>query len=176
MGIITDVVKRYVPYSYVKMIGSTGSTDYYSLDQLQALADIAQYRLFSTIVGVTQEAASYSVPQRELIGIITTLEFIPGAVEYWGQQLDSESLTGSNENVSYRDPRKDLWLVYDHLVLLAEELAADLGIVINASRAYVPKISYGDGGRGILITPEPRDFGKPYDNSVWATDPINWGA
>ena len=156
MGAVTNVVKRYVPASYLAMVGTTNS--YYSLSDLQATADFIQTRLFSTVVGATAEASAYDIEQRELLGMLTTLQFIPAAVEYWGDQLQSESTTGTHEVVTWFDRRDQLWKLFEKLAKEADQLAIDVGISITNTRAFVPQVSYGDNGRHILRTEDPHCF------------------
>lgn len=167
MGALTDIVKRYVPATYKAMIGASGVTDYYSVTELQALADFVQLKLFSTIAGTMAEISVYNGLQKEFLGIVTTLQFIPVAVEYWGDQLIQETVGGgagsTQGSVTYLDRREELWKIFDKLEKEAEELAVLVGIPINAARSVVPRVSYGDNGRGILVTPDPQDFGPAFD-------------
>jgi hypothetical protein len=159
MGAVTDVVKRYIPASYRAMVGTTNS--YYSLSDLQDLADFVQYRLFSTVVGATNEATQYDLEHRELLGMLTAMQFIPAAIDYWSDQIQSESTTGTHEVVSYFDKRDSLWKLFAQIQKDAQLLAIDLGVSIQQARAVIPKISYGDNGRGVLITTDPAIFPRP---------------
>lgn len=159
MGAITDVVRRYVPSTYVAMIGG-GETDFYSIDQLQDLADYVQARLFSTVPGASNEADLWDVKQRELLGMLTTLQFIPVAVEFWGEQMSSETTTGTNETVTWRDRRPDLWKIFAQLQIDANQLAIDIGLPFSQTKAVIPQVSYADGGRRILKTTDPDRFPK----------------
>lgn len=167
MGVVTDVVKRYVPASYRAIVGNT---DYdFSINDLQSMADFIQFRTFATIVGATQEGV-YGIEQKELLGLLTTLWFIPTAIEYWGDQLESESLTGTNEVISYYDRRDSLWKLFTALQNEATQLAIDIGVNINPAKAYIPKVSYGDNGRHILRTPDPLLFppqGAGFNSNRW---------
>jgi len=156
MGAITAIVKRYVPASYRALISVTNN--YYSATELQGLADSVQFRLFTTIAGVTNEASVYTSKEIDLLGTITTMQFIPAAIDYWGDALASESTTGTHENVSYFDRRPELWKIYELLAAQAEDLADDLGVNITTAKTMLPRVSYGDNGRGILLTPDPQDF------------------
>jgi hypothetical protein len=172
MGIITDSVKRYVPASYHALVGITNSYDY-TLDDLQTLAEFVQFRFYGTIAGITAESSVWNPLQSEFLGVVTTLEFIPAAVDYWGDQLASESTSPTSESVSYFDRRADLWKVYDKLVIKAGQLGTELGISTTKIRGSVPSVSYGDNGRGVLLTPDPQDFPPAFvpNNS---TDYISW--
>lgn len=156
MGGITDVVRRYVPASYRALVGTTNT--YYQSSDLQALADFVQFRIYSTVAGATLEASVYDLEQMELLGMLTTLQFIPAAVDYWGDSLESESTTGTHEVVTYFDRRQGLWKLFDKLTADAADLAQDLGVSIKAARSVVPLISYGDNGKQILNTPDPYCF------------------
>lgn len=156
MGTVTGIVKQYVPASYAAMIGATNS--YYGQDELQSLADYIKYRLFSTVVIEASEAAAYDIRQQRLLGILTTLQFIPAAIDYWSDQLAAVSTNPTSENSTYFDHRPDLWKIFDHLTEEAKVLGTDLGLNIYAARGVVPKVSYGDNGRHILITEDPECF------------------
>lgn len=165
MGAVTDIVRRYVPASYRAMIGVTNS--YYTISDLQALADFVQFRTFSTVVGSTLEASLYDLEHQTLLGMLTTLQFIPAAVDFWSDQLQTESTTGTNEVISYFDRRGDLWKLFDRLKEDSTQLAIELGAPINVARGVIPRVSYGDGGRGILVTPDPEKF--PKQSRRWFT-------
>lgn len=174
MGAVTDVVRRYVPASYLAL-ASVSNSYFGGPSELQVLADYVKFRIFSTVVDSPQEAVVYNRTQVQLLGVLTTLQFIPPAVEYWGTQLASESTSGPDENVTYRDPRPELWNIFDKLVAEASDLGSDLGIGILGIKGVVPKISYGDNGRDILMTPDPLDFGPEYD-PLTVSDFLPWGA
>lgn len=156
MGAVADIVRRYVPVSYRALVSVTNN--YYQPNDLQELSEVIQYRLFSTVVGATQEASSYTRSELDLIGTLTTLQFIPAAVDYWGEHLASQSTSGTQENVSYFDHRPDLWKVYEILAAHAEELSEETGVNIKKVKAILPRVSYGDNGRGILVTEDPERF------------------
>lgn len=156
-GAVTDVVKRYVPASYRALVGATNSYDF-NISQLQAMADYVQYRLFATVPGSSNEAVVWNYNELELLGIMTTIQFIPAAIDYWGNALQSQGTSGTSEDNVYFDRRPDLWKVYDRLVKQAEELSGVIGVNITVVKAVVPKVSYGDNGRGILVTEDPSDW------------------
>lgn len=172
MGAVTDIVKRYVPASYRALVGATNSYDF-SITELQGMADFVQYKLFSTVPGSANEATVWNPNELELNGVMTTLQFIPAAIDYWGNVLASESTTGTNENVAYFDRRPDLWKIYEVLTRRASELSSVVGVNINTIRAVVPKVSYGDNGRGILLSPDPMDYPPEYE-TVAPDDMIPW--
>lgn len=172
MGAITDVVRRYVPASY-KELASVSNAYFGGVTELQALADFVKFRLFSTNVAAASEATVYNLEQIQLLGMLTTLQFIPPAVDYWSVQLASESLQDPSESRSYRDPRPELWNIFERLTAEASALGTDIGISVNRAKGVIPKISYGDNGRGILLTPDPTDFDPEYDEPLIG-DAIPW--
>ena len=165
MGSITDIVKAIIPASYRAMIGSTG-TDYYTQPMLQETVNYVKYRLFSTsnptyaFTTEAGEATVYDAVLRRYIGKLTTLQFIPAAIDFWGDQLVSESTQMPVEQVTYQ--RADLWKMYE--ALLAEvqsefdDLAPLYGFKIYNVQGMLPRVSYGDNGRGVLVTPDPNEF------------------
>lgn len=156
MGKITDVVQRHVPASYRAMCGVTNT--YYSLAALQDLSDYVQFRLYNTVVGESNEATTYNPKEQELLGVLTTLNFIPAAVDYWGDQLASQTASGVNESQAYFDRRPDLWKIFAQLQVEAAELSQELGVFSKV--ANLPGVSYGDNGRGVLITQDPQNWPK----------------
>jgi len=174
VGAVTNIVKNYVPASYKALIGATNS--YYSQEDLQQLNEYAQFRVFSTVVTEASEAAVYNIEERQLLGILTTLQFIPAAIDFWSDALISESAdsASSTKSVGYLDHRPDLWKIFDRLALEAQELAIDLGVNIGAAKAFIPKVSYGDNGREILVTSDPQDFGSAFDPPGKLNSYINW--
>ena len=164
MGAITNIVKQYVPASYAALVGATNT--YYSLEELQGLADFVKFRLYNTVVATLSEAAVYNPKELRLLGILTTLQFIPAAVDFWGDSLSSTTTTGTSESNAYFDHRTDLWKIFDRLTTEAQALSEDIGVNIYAARGVVPKVSYGDNGREILITGDPQEFPPAWDNSL----------
>ncbi len=158
MGSITDVVRKHVPASYRAMCLLTN--EYYSLSLLQDLADFVQYRLYTTIAAEGDEGTVYNPKQRELLGILTALQFIPAAIDYWGDQLSSQTASGVNESQAYFDRREGLWKIFDQLTEVAAELSSELGV--SSKVAHLPAVSYGDNGRDILVTGDPADFPRSH--------------
>ena len=165
MGAVTDVVRRYVPASY-KELASVSNAYFGGVTELQSLADFVKFRLFSTSVSASAESTVYDLQQIQLLGMLTTLQFIPPAVDYWSTQLASESLTDPAENRSYRDPRPELWNIFERVAAAANALGTDIGISVNRAKGVIPKISYGDNGRGVLLTPDPTDWPMEYDSPL----------
>lgn len=174
MGAVTNITKMLVPASYRAMIGASNS--YYQQSDLQALNEYVQTRVFSTVAIEASEAFVYSIKERQLLGYLTTLQFIPAAIDFWGDALTSESAqsASSTKSVGYFDHRSDLWKIFDRLTLEAQELATDLGVNVNAARAFIPKVSYGDNGREILVTSNPQDFEPAFDTKT-SDSSILWG-
>src|SRR3970040_2405407 len=166
MGAIANIVQQYVPASYAALISATNA--YYGPEQLQSLADFTKFRLYNTVVAEASEASIYNITEQRLLGVLTTLQFIPAAIDFWGDQLSSESAgsIGQEKNVGYFDHRPDLWKVFDRLSVTAQELSTELGINLNIARAVIPKVSYGDNGREILLTSDPQDFEAAFDEKA----------
>jgi len=168
VGAIANIVKQYVPASYAALVGATNS--YYSPEDLQSLVDFVKFRLYNTVVAEASEAVVYDPKEQRLLGVLTTLQFIPAAIDFWGDALASTATTGTNESDSFFDHRPDLWKIFDRLSSEAQALGVDVGINIYAARGVVPKVSYGDNGRNILVTSDPQDFPPAFDNSLSTTD------
>jgi len=172
MGVITDIVRQTVPASYRALVGNTIYD--YSNSDLQSIAEGVQYRLYATVAGVTQESSTWTPNQIELLGVITTMQFIPAAIDYWGDQLASQNTSGTNEDVAYFDRRPDLWKVWEKLAQRAAELAEEEQINLVKLKAILPRVSYGDNGRGILVTPDPELFPLQQADQLLGGTSILW--
>lgn len=178
MGAITDTVRRYVPATYRAMVEVTSpSARYFTTSDLQALADYVKFRLFSTVVNEGAEATLYNPMLRQFLGKLTTIQFIPAAIDYWDSQLASKTTTGTSEVLSFRDHREGLITLLEELTRQVEEefieLAPEYGFTIT-KRTLIPKVSYGDNGRGILRTPDPATFPRLQEREYDALDWLPW--
>lgn len=157
MGAVVDVVRRYVPSTYRALVeGTAGNAALFSTTDLQALADYVQYKLFSTVAGSSSEATVYNPVVLQFLGKLTTLQFIPAAVDYWDATLESKTTTGTDEVIDYRDHSEDLWRIFEELAAQVKDDFVEIGIALKPS--LVPQVSYGDNGRGILKTLDPHEF------------------
>lgn len=163
MGVVTDVVKRKVPASYAALVGATNNSYGYGVTDLYQISQLQQFKLFGTYTTVDNESTVYTPIEVELLGVLTTMSFIPAAVDFWGDQIISQNLTGTRESNAYLDRRQELWSIYDKLVAEAAELANSAGVAIKT--AIIPNVSYGDNGRNILTTLDPACFPPIFDTS-----------
>jgi hypothetical protein len=157
MGAITEAVRRHIPATYRAMIGPSEQTDYYSLADLQALADYVQQRLFATVAGITNEATVFDIRHVEFLGKVTTLRFIPAAIDYWMDQSETVQTHGPEETINFPARIAHLREVFQRL---SADVADEWNDVLGVAGAHnsVPDVSYGDNGRGVLITPDPAEF------------------
>jgi hypothetical protein len=148
------------------MIEATQTSHYYGATELQHVADYVKFRLLGTSVAEATEAVAYDVLLTTFLGQLTTIQFIPAAVDFWGDQMTSEVTHGTNETISYPERRDQLWKIFDDLraqvAIEFDELAEDYGFIIRGSGSVLPTVSYGDNGRGILVTQDPQEFGIAY--------------
>lgn len=146
----------------------------FTSNDLQALSEYVQFRLFATVVNEGDEATVYDPVLRHFLGKLTTIQFIPAAVDFWNSQLDSA--VTPNETRQYRNPTDDLWELMEQLVDEVKVEYGDLGAEYGFKlygKGLLPNVSYGDNGKEILITPDPQLFPPAYGPLVTA-DPIPW--
>jgi len=160
MGALTEVVRRYVPASYRAMIGPSEASSYYSLSDLQAIVVYVQERLFATHADMTAEAAVWSPLQLEFIGKVATVKFIPAAIDYWMDQQEQVTTTGTNETETFANRLSHLREVQKELL---EDIAQEAPYVLPQYLASTEvKVSYYDDDLQILITPDPQQFQRAY--------------
>lgn len=178
MGALTDAVKRTVPASYRAMIGpSDVSSSYYSKAQLQQLADYVQFRLLATVAGATLEGTNYDLVLQDFMGRVTTLKFIPAAIDYWMDQYEQQTTTGTNEVVQFAARLAHLREVQEDLAASVADdwmmLAPVYGFVIYGMGGLTPGVSYGDNGRELLLTPDPQEW-PAHDSTSETASPWEW--
>lgn len=169
MGAITNVVKRYVPASYKAMVTRASQDDTgYTIEELQALADYVQFKFLATIAGSTSEASTYDPLILEWLGKVTTVKFLPAAIDYWMDQQEQIQTTGTNESESFAARLSHLRELYVELSRdVAEEYEDLIGLYpFRGKRGHLPLVSYDDGGRGILRTPDPQCEPQPGDRTL----------
>lgn len=176
MGVVTNAVRRYVPATYNAMLIAPSDNRLFATSDLQALADYVKYRLFGTSVTESDESVFFNPYESQFLGKLTTLQFIPAAVDYWDSQLSSIVATGTGEVANFRDHRDGLLKLWDILTKEVIKDAAILGFSLKRV-GLVPAISYGDDGKGVLITPDPQTFPKQWSTQrswfsslPWAVD------
>lgn len=179
MGAITDVVKRTVPASYRAMVGPSDiSSSYYSKAQLQSLVDYVQFKLLATVAGATLEATVYDLVLLEFLGKVTTIKFIPAAIDFWMDQYEQQTTTGTNEHVQFAARLAHLREIQQELssTIDAEwgQLAPIYGFVIRGQRGMKPDVSYGDNGRGLLLTPDPQEWPAQDSTDSSTASPWEW--
>jgi hypothetical protein len=154
------------------MIGPSELTSYYSLDDLQALVEYVQIKLFATKADLTAEASVWTPLQLEFIGKVATVKWIPAAIDYWMDQQEQVTLTGTNENESFAARLAHLREVQREL---AEDIAAEAPWVLPGTLASTePAVSYYDNGRGILNTPDPRRFKRQPGDHRYNASLASW--
>ena len=173
MGVITESVRRIVPATYNAMLIAPSDNRLFATNDLQALADYVKYRLFSTIITEGDEAVLFNPPEAQFLGKLTTLQFIPAAIDYWDSQLSSIVATGTGEVANFRDHLNGLVKIWERLSQEVIKDAAILGYSLKKA-GLVPGISYGDNGRGILITPDPQSFPKQWEETRNWLDALPW--
>lgn len=174
MGAVTQAVKRYLPATYNEMIVvPTDTSRLFATTDLQALADYVKYRLFATVVTESDESIVFNPAQSQFLGKLTTLQFIPAAVDFWDSRLASLVSTGTNEEVQYRDHRDGLLKLWEILSKEVKQDAQLFGYQLSRS-GLLPAVSYGDNGRGILITPDPMDFPPLDEPQIPWIDLVPW--
>lgn len=173
MGVITEAVRRYVPATYNAMLIAPSDNRLFATNDLQSLADYVKYRLFSTVISEGDEAVLFNPQEAQFLGKLTTLQFIPAAIDYWDSQLSSIVATGTGEVANFRDHLAGLVKIWERLSKEVLQEAFILGFTLKRA-GLIPAISYGDNGRKILLTPDPQSFPKQYEETRSWLDALPW--
>lgn len=173
MGAVAENVRRIVPATYNAMLIAPSENRLFATSDLQALADYVKYRLFTTVVASDDEDLYYNSAETLFLGKLTTLQFIPAAIDYWDSQLASIVATGTGEVANFRDHLAGLARIWDKL---SQEVLLDAKILgFSLKKAgLLPGVSYGDNGRGTFITPDPQTFPKQWATTRNWLDELPW--
>jgi hypothetical protein len=156
-GAFYEYAKSYLPVTWKHLEEEQGD------DTLQNRVEIIKLRVFGQEIAVEDEA-DYDIRVQDYIGKLVALSVIPSAIDYWMNQHQSLSATGTNENVSYPDRIEALEKLREKL---AAEVAADQEIIeaIIGIPAFVPlNATPGvSGGKDEgFTTPLPQEHIKDY--------------
>ena len=164
-GAIASAARSYIPATWdgLSLAANLGDAG------LQRVVDLAQFRLFGSVVANAGQSGAYNPIQVDYLGKMVAYGLIPGGIDYWGDQLLSEQIRGTEEAAVYADRRTGLYKVQARL---AGELVSDLPGVTGAiikKRAGVASTS-GPG----FVTQDPGLF--PAIDScfgTWPPDPFS---
>jgi hypothetical protein len=136
---------------------------------LRNRVDYIKYKLFSTVVTPAAEASVYNPLLQDYVSKEVALQIIPAGIDYWMNQHTTRSSHGTQEAVSYPDrinalERLQEWLLNEVRTLRPE--FTDTFTVRRRGRG--PKVSNDDD----LITPNPQEFGEPFDEGL--PDNLPW--
>lgn len=135
---------------------------------LQQAVDLAQFRLFATVATNSAQTSAYNPLQKSYLARMIAYQLIPAGIDYWGDQLLSEQIRGTEESAVYADRRTGLYKI---AIRLSAELAKDLVEITGLiQKRRTPGVGVSPGG---FVTQDPQDFATidPLSTS-WPLDPF----
>lgn len=167
-GAIAERVRAFIPSTYKSLSDDVNFGDI----RLQQSIDLVKYKLFATNVDPSIENTTYNPMIQDFIAKITTVKIIPSAVDYYKDQHQTYTTTGTNEVVSFPDRIRALWDLRDRLVAEIAEDKPDIEGMIDIvlrKKGGIPKVDTVDE----LLTSNPQDFGRAFRSldSDWGTLP-----
>lgn len=156
-GAFYEFTKSHFPSSWSHLENALGD------DVIQREIEVVKKTVFGTDVTVAEES-NYDIRIQAYIGKLSAIQIIPRAIEYWMNQHQSLSATGTNENVSFPDRVDALWKLYERLLREVardkEEIEVVIGIPTLKPLTGVPGVSGGtDEG---FTTPLAQDYLPDY--------------
>jgi hypothetical protein len=138
---------------------------------LQNRIDYVKYKLFATIVTPAAEATVYNPLLLDYAAKEVALQIIPAGIEYWMTQPESINTTGTSESAGYPDRIDALKRLQEWLLAEVRELRPLFPDTFTVRRkGRFPGVSNNDQG---VITPNPSEFGEPFDEGIPKNLP--WG-
>jgi len=169
LGALADRVRGNIPDSYEALI----SASYYGETLIQQHIDDVKFYLFATVPATSDEATVYDRYVLRYVGKVCTLEIIPSAIDYWMNQVTSETATGTDEQISFPDRISALEKTYAKLAaeIKAEKTEFDewVGTTVRLSGTYPVTDTSSDD----MVTSDPAEFPKEFItlndiNSPWS--------
>jgi len=163
LGAIADRVRGYIPQTYQALANAS----YYGETLIQQHIDDVKFKLFATSVDYGLEATVYDRYVLRYVGKVCAVDIIPSAIDFWMDQLQSETLTGTDEQIAYPDRINALEKTYAKLTaeLDAEREEFESWVTPTIRLSGVSPLV--DTSNDDEVTSDPADFVKEYgDNSL----------
>lgn len=137
---------------------------------LNTRVNYIKYKLFNTVVDPELEMATYNPFVVDYAAKCVALQIIPAAIEYWMNQQETVTTTGTFEMVTYPDRIRALKDLQDWLTAEVRAIEGELppGTITPRKSGRGPKIANGYD----LITPNPQTWPKQKHDHL--REPIPW--
>jgi len=157
-GAIAERVKAIMPSTYKSLESDVNFGDI----RLQQKIDLVKFKLFATNIAASLEESTYNPMIQEWIAKISAIKIIPSAIDYYKDQHQTVTTTGTSETASYPDRLKALWDLRDKLVFEVEEERPEIMAMVTITvrkKGTFPKV---DTSADDLLTTDPKDFWKQF--------------
>jgi hypothetical protein len=164
-GPVADRVRGLIPVTWDALSRDPRVGD----GPLQAAINLAKETVTGTVVPSTQEQ-NYPLIAIDYIAKVAVIEIIPGGIDFWMNQAQSVSASGTNENLSYTDRASRLDQQRQELLEETRtkytEVAKLIGYWLDNGRA-VPQMSSANINP-FHLTPSPEEFPRPYKQTQYS--------
>lgn len=169
VGEVFNRVRGHIPNSMTAL----SQDGRYGDIRIQQKIDVVKWKLFHTAIDPVFEATSYNPLVLDYLGKRATLEIIPAAVDYWTDNPETVTSTGTDEIVSYPDRIDALWKIYDRLTIEVDKLEPEVIPYIPLSVTRRARAAV-DTRKEDMVTSDPENWGKAFGDP-WSVNPIPWG-
>lgn len=164
-GAVADRAKGIIPITWDALASDNRVGD----GLLQGAIDVAKAATAGLVVAPTAEQ-NYPVIVVDQIAKLAVIEICNAGIDYWMNQSQSVSATGTNENISYVDRAAQLADLRKALVLETRERVSEIAKLVGF---------YQDNGRAVPLmssatinpfhlTPSPEEFPRPYKQTQYS--------
>lgn len=164
-GVIADRVRGLIPITWDALTKDARVGDV----PLQAAIDLAKETVTGQVVAENLEG-NYPFIVVDFIAKLAVIEIARTGSDFWMNQAQSISATGTNENLSYVDRANVLQELRKELVLETREkqweISKMVGYWIDNGRA-VPQLSSANINP-FHLTPSPEEFPRPYRQTQYS--------
>lgn len=157
-GEISDQARQLMPITWDELSKDARYGD----RMLQTRINYVKYKLFATIVDPLEEVTSYNPLLLDFVAKNVALQIIPAGIDYWMNQQESISTSGTREAVSYPNRINALKNLKEWLEVEVSNLRPEFdGQFAVRKKSRAPKVSNGND----LITPNPQKFPRAFDEN-----------
>lgn len=117
-GQIALAARGYLPETWDALASST----FFGEPLLESKGKFVKFLLFGTVIDTAQEAVLYNPLVLEYAAKGLAISVIPGAADYYANQIQTVTSTGTNETRSYPDRIASLWRIHARLLIEMTEM------------------------------------------------------
>lgn len=159
-GAIANAARGFLPVTWDAL---SKDTERYGDGFLQTKIDLIVETIFGVQIPVAEED-TYPLRVINYAGKLVALELIAPGIDFWMNETQTITTTGTNEIDSYVDRPDKLRQLYDRLAWEARRDEPMIFALLGRPRPQrgLPRPDISTDVNDVLLTPSPREFPAPF--------------